>query len=141
MKETDVRAHFKDSVKRAGGTASPHEDKYSNGYPDLDYVIPDERISRVRKGWVEFKYLPEWPKRESTPIRLGIRPDQRVWIKTRLPFKDTIFICVRIENDIYLFEAKFIDELYEPISRSRLEQLWCGKWKRSIDPAELKDIL
>lgn len=141
MKESDLRAHFKNVVKLAGGTASPHEDKYSSGYPDLDYVIPDASSNMPRKGWVEFKLMSDWPKRESTAIRLGIRPDQRAWIRTRLPFCDVIFICARIADDIYLFEGKYVDELYEPIARGRLEQLWVGKWKRSIDASELKELL
>lgn len=45
------------------------------GTPDVNYV----------DGWLELKYLPEWPKRESTKIKIKhFTAEQRLWLKRRI---------------------------------------------------------
>ena len=57
--------------------AQRHEDKYSSGIPDVSYAIDGA------DGWLELKYLPAWPKRQETPVKIGLSEIQRHWLTCR----------------------------------------------------------
>lgn len=147
-------SHIRDDVRilivrNLAGMVTNHEDKFTKGIGDTSFAITHEltaphvlgdRVRRLR-GWIEFKHDHEWPKRWDTELRLGIRPEQRIWNRQRWRHAQDNFFVMRIASDIYMFTGAHTDELYFPISRKRFESLWIGKWQRKIDPSEFLEIL
>ena len=51
---------------------------------------------------MELKYVPKWPKRASTKVKLPLRSEQKLWIKTRGEFSHDVWAMIRIEDDFFL---------------------------------------
>lgn len=72
------------------------------GLPDIIYCI-DKSVT----GWIELKYLPSWPKRSSTIIKLRhFTPVQRLFFKKAADWGDRVHMLLRIEDDIMLLTAQ-----------------------------------
>lgn len=136
-KESSLRGHVRDLiVKDLQGFVTNHEDKFTRGIPDTSFAIKP-RLS----GWLELKYEPAWPKMWKTELRIGLRPEQRIWLRNRWKVIHDAFILVRIEDDIYMFTAQHVDALFYPISRDHFEEIWVGKWSVRINPKEFMEIV
>jgi len=58
----------------AGRDATSVENPAYPGTPDIQYI----------GGWIECKYLEDWPVKEATTIRIPhFSPQQRVWLRRR----------------------------------------------------------
>lgn len=57
--------------------AQRHEDRLSAGVPDVSFALDGV------DGWLELKVLSRWPTRPETPVRLGLRADQALWLRDR----------------------------------------------------------
>lgn len=64
--------------------------------------IPDLNIST---GWIEAKALKNYPKRESTPVRLHhpYTDDQKLWAQKRTAAGGKVWLVVKVANDWYVF--------------------------------------
>jgi hypothetical protein len=64
------------------------------GMPDVEFV----------GGWVELKYVPNYPKRKYiTPIRIDhFTPIQRAWIRRRAKYGGRVFVVLRVEDDWFV---------------------------------------
>jgi len=69
------------------------------GTPDVNTVF----------GWFEYKYVPAWPKRVRTPLRIDhFTPQQRVWLRRRW-IADGGFgawLLMQVDKDVLLFEGE-----------------------------------
>lgn len=72
------------------------ESSAGNGVPD---VIVHSKIGHI---FIELKYIESYPKRESTQLKLPLRPEQRLWINTRGNLSGNVWVFVRVEDDFYL---------------------------------------
>lgn len=140
MNESSLRGKFRNIVAGFPGHVTNHEDKFIRGVFDCSYVFRDEART-PHSGWVEFKYLPTTPKLPTTKLNLGIRPEQVLWAESRIKHGDLMFLMIRIVDTIYLFDAKYIRELHDRVSMSRLESLWTARWEKSINQQELRECL
>lgn len=62
------------ALNRAGQDATSVENPACPGTPDIQFI----------DGWIECKYLEDWPKREETTVRIEhFTPQQRVWLLRR----------------------------------------------------------
>lgn len=62
------------ALNRAGRDATSVENPACPGTPDVQFI----------GGWLELKFLEEWPKREETTVRIEhFTPQQRVWLLRR----------------------------------------------------------
>jgi hypothetical protein len=80
--------------------ATRHEDKLQLGIADVSYV------SRQRQhGWIELKKLAEWPKRESTIVRIDhYTSEQRIWLKDKGKVGGFTFLFLQVGRDYMLFD-------------------------------------
>ncbi len=62
------------ALNRAGQDATSVENPACPGTPDVQFI----------DGWIECKYLEDWPKRPDTTVRIEhFTPQQRVWLLRR----------------------------------------------------------
>lgn len=136
MSETTLRQYVKKSLDKNGFDVQGHEDKYSVGIPDLSYA------KAGADGWIELKYMKNFPVKDSTPIRVGLRPNQRTWLKKRCAAGNgQCFVLTQVGRDYYIHSALFIDELYEGMSHERFIATREERWSGSIDFRRLTEIL
>ena len=109
------------------------ESSSGNGVPDVTYT------TETGHHWLELKYIKEWPKRESTLVKLPLRPEQKLWINTRGSLGGDVRVLVRIENEFFLVSHHEIYELCEGKTRAEWRKDYCfeGYWKDRIDFEEL----
>lgn len=65
------------------------------GTPDINYA----------EGWIECKWLRNWPKKAETIVRLGhpLMPDQIAWIKRRVAHGGTVWVMLQCKREWLLF--------------------------------------
>lgn len=113
-----------------------HEDKYSEGIPDLSYGIGGVN------GWIELKYLPEWPLRNDVYVKPDrFTANQVNWLISRGKKGGKCFIFIKIGDEYFLFDWTLARHI-----RAGKKQPWyienCIKvWYKSINPSELSRIL
>lgn len=148
-RESSLRDQVRDLiVKDIRGFVTNHEDKFQRGIPDTSFVwdnsrhgIPGQYPTRWRSGWLELKNHHSWPKIWTTDLKLGLRPEQRIWIRDRWKHGRDVWIIIRIADDIYMFSGNRADALFYPISRDHFEGMWIGKWNLRIDKKEFVEIV
>lgn len=107
------------------------ESSSGNGVPDVTFSMPNIN------GFLELKYIPEWPKRPETKVKLPLRPEQKLWISTRGKMGGNVWVLCRVKDSFFLLgDAKAIAVCegwteVEWVSRSNL---W---WYRKVDFDEL----
>lgn len=74
------------------------ESSSGNGVPDVSFGIPGTN------GWMELKYIKEWPVRDTTKVKLPLRPEQKHWIKVRGCLSGNVWVLIRIENNFFLLD-------------------------------------
>ena len=76
--------------------------------PDVYYYTPES------EGWIEFKYIKEFPKRDTTTIKIPFRPGQRAWLWERYKSnKNTLgFLLLAIGGEVFLFKNAGICDNY-----------------------------
>ena len=95
------------------------ETTVGSGVPDVNFCCSESIV----EGWIELKKIHR-PKRETTDIRIGIRPSQIAWItRRRIRFYGTVWILVQVDSDLYMFDGKDVKELSRPVPQKRFEEL------------------
>ena len=70
------------------------------GIPDCCYAMED----LPGAGFIEFKYLKDYPKRLKTPVRIDhFTPQQRAWMQMYGPFIQRVFLLLQISTTFLLF--------------------------------------
>lgn len=83
------------------------ESSAGNGVPDVTLGLPGKTI------WIELKYTKEWPKRETTKLKMPLRPEQKHWIKQRGLISGNVWVMWRIEDEFFLMPWKECEKLTE----------------------------
>lgn len=60
-----------------------------SGVPDVNTTL----------GWIEMKWLPEWPARADTAVRFEFRPAQRDWIAERIRRGGRVALLLIVDRD------------------------------------------
>lgn len=66
------------------------ETRTKRGVPDCHYLI------KGKTGWLELKYLPKWPARDTTQTTLGLMPLQVHWQNRWAAHKGRCHVLVRV---------------------------------------------
>lgn len=82
------------------------------GTPDVN-IIP---------GWVELKWLPSYPKRETTPVRIDHYTDQqREWLLRRVKMGGGAWLSLKVRSNWYVFDADGAQDVGR-LTRAELEE-------------------
>ncbi len=99
--EQQQRQNLVKALNKAGQDATSVENPACPGTPDIQFI----------DGWIECKYLEDWPKREETTVRIEhFSPQQRVWLLRRS------IACSRLQTErgigwLVLYVAKTREHL------------------------------
>ncbi len=86
------------------------EDKLSIGIPDASVAIPG-----LGEWWVEGKHVACLPAKPGTPIKLGIRPGQRLWLVHRHRLGCRVMVFAKVDKYCLTFRHSF-NELYNGVT-------------------------
>lgn len=108
-----LREAFKKTFPR--GHWQRIEDAFSVGVPDINVCVPG-----IGDVWIEAKNVVDIPKRPTTPVRPGLRPEQVVWLLTGKRAGRFVCVCIRFPHcwgwytrDFQKLDSMTWDELCE----------------------------
>jgi hypothetical protein len=115
--------------------AQRFEDKLSEGIPDLCYALKGVH----GLGFLELKYLPAFPKRDSTIVRIP-HPKrwklQRAWMMRMGDWSGRVGCLIQVGREYFLFDWSGIAYIGAVSELGFRSQATCT-WQRSIDFDEL----
>ena len=134
MNEAGVWAYVKKGMVGSGWHCSRIESSAGNGVPDVSFGLPGIN------GWIEFKYIKEWPKRPTTKVKLPLRPEQKHWIKVRGELSGNVWIFIKIEEVFFLIPSEKTKQLTED-GATMQEWFESVHWVKRVNFQELYQIL
>jgi hypothetical protein len=84
----------------------------------MTLALPDVAFAgRGGSGWLELKYVPDWPARPSTPVPVAVTPEQRRFLAAWHGTGNRAFVLLGVADEWFLFApdvpvALPQDELY-----------------------------
>jgi hypothetical protein len=94
--EADTRKLVIERMRQAGFDPVAVENSVHMGTPDVNYT----------HGWIELKILDEWPKRESTAVKIRhYTQQQKTWAIRRRAAGGTVWFLLRVGNCEWLLMA------------------------------------
>jgi len=106
-----------------------HEPNMPEGLPDVHFII------REVPGWIELKDLDDWPKRESTPLRIKhFSQKQRIWLHAYGMSNGRAFIIVHFGDECFLYDWRASFSLGE-WSQGEMRKHCLMVWKDKEAPA------
>ena len=109
------------------------ENRVSEGMPDVHY------IKDGKSGWIELKYLAEWPARNK--ICVGLRLNQSFWLDEYKQLKGRCWILIRIGREfVGLIDGADAKKVYEKIPVKELLDCFVYKKFGSMSPADWAEL-
>jgi hypothetical protein len=109
MKETDFKTSFVNHLKKTlcrlnlDYDIKKIESPIVRGIADINFNIDSV------PGWIETKYLKEWPKRQTTRVKFHRYTEQQYnFLMHRGKLGEKTFLIARIENDIVISQYPYI---------------------------------
>ena len=103
------------------------ENRAYPGTPDVNYV----------GGWLELKWLREWPKRAESPVVIGhLTQQQKVWLFRRMNKQGNAYLVLQCKKQwlVYLPDIVFNPAFGKKMSRAQMEDF---AWWHLSSPEEL----
>ena len=135
MRESDLWKYLRDGMKGKHFEASRIESSAGNGVPDVAFSVP------TKHGWIELKYIKEWPKRPTTLVKLPLRPEQKLWIKNHGQLSGNVWVLCRIADMFFLLDHKEAAILCEGGTVDTWDAICTKSWHKRIDFNDLWEIL
>lgn len=91
------------------------ENRCDKGTPDVAYTLCYGKVGEAptRSGWIENKFLPRWPARESTPVRIDkLTLDQVTWLEDEARANGRAWCMLQVEDDYFLLDPRAVRRLY-----------------------------
>lgn len=101
------------------------------GTPDVNYI----------GGWIELKWLRDWPKRDGEVAIRHFTPQQRSWLKRRWLRGGNVFLLLQVGNEWLLFDGNIAAEHVGRVPRQVLQSLARRHWIEGLKDAELRAVL
>lgn len=106
------------------------EDKLGLGVPDVNFT----------RGWIELKYMHEWPVREGTEVKIDhFTPEQRAWIlrRTSRPGGRVYLILKVGEFDWLLFDGRTAAKYLGNTTKRELYKVALDTWTQQPKAEDL----
>lgn len=81
-----------------------------SGVPDISFCINEVKgtasIINASEGFIELKYLQNWPERAATIVRVPhFKHEQRIWLHDRSIAGGRCFVCLGIGRSTFLIDG------------------------------------
>lgn len=131
MAETDLRRAVCKALRSLDAISV--ENRVYPGTPDVNYA----------EGWIELKWLRDWPKRPETPVRLEhpLTQEQKIWLTKRWRAGGNAFVLLQVKRDYLLFTAPIACGFLGLEPRAKLCTLALKTWQGGMDWVVFKDIV
>ena len=106
------------------------------GTPDVNFggVVEGERI----EGWLELKWIRNWPAREETPLRVDhFTPQQRIWLRRRWIRGGVALLLIQVGREWLLFDGLTAAKHLGHKPRATLQNLALYVWSEGLNSGEL----
>jgi len=104
------------------------ENKAGLGTPDVNYV----------EGWIELKWLRQWPVRETTIVRLEhYTAQQRVWAMKRSRAGGNVWLLLEVKHEWLLFKGDVAAQALNKSTRAELYEAAFHVWINGLINEEL----
>lgn len=104
------------------------ENSVGPGTPDVNYV----------GGWVELKWLRDWPARADTPVRLEhYTQQQKIWGMKRWMYGGASYLLLSCKGEWLVFDGVTAAKHVGQVPYARLRELCIGYWS----PMDAKGML
>ena len=128
MRESDIRKKLVDALRPLDAQAV--ENPINPGTPDIEFI----------GGWIEIKYIREWPAKDTTPVRIPhFTKQQRIWIANRRRLGGLVLIVLRVCDDWFLFDNSHLD--IDELTREQMLSSCYQSWHRIFVPAEFLEAV
>ena len=100
------------------------------GTPDVNYTL----------GWIELKYVKEWPKRKTTTLKIAhYTAHQRVWLERRGAHAYHTYILLKVgKAEWLLLKSTAFGPLYRgELTREALGEAAQAHWEFGLDRDDL----
>lgn len=135
MSESDLWTKLKNGMGDRWD-AQRHEDKFQLGIPDVSFGLPGVN------GWIELKFLKEYPKRRDSVIRIEhYTENQRQWLYRRWKMAGHVFLLIQISNEFFLFTGQEMALLGNVGNREWYIDRALWYWKKKINFDQLTQLL
>lgn len=105
------------------------------GTPDVHYALRVDNCPGMRgQGWIELKYTPSLPARETTPVRYGWRPGQRAFLGRYWDLGGHAYVLAQVGREYLLHSGIAAAELGVGVSMTmnQLREIsmlhWAQPW-------------
>jgi hypothetical protein len=130
MSERGQRATVIKALKPIGGFAV--ENSVGPGTPDVSYI----------GGWIELKWLRDWPKRSDTPVRFPhYTVKQRMWGQRYWDKGGCSWLLLQRRREWLLFTAPVAAEYVGNVPRGDLYEVAFQHWTEGLNAKELRNCL
>jgi hypothetical protein len=112
--------------------AFPVENSAHIGTPDIYFS----------EGWIEIKVVKEFPKKETTPIRIDhFTATQREFLERHYRLKKNSFLFVQVEENFFLFDGFTASKEIGTLTKQGFYLKSMRVWNKKINFAELIKII
>jgi hypothetical protein len=102
------------------------------GTPDVNYV----------EGWLELKWLREWPASGGTPVRFNHwTPQQKVWHLLRRKAGGQCWVLIQCKREWILLAGEVAALHLHDVTRGQLYELATHRWPDGLNEKELRDCV
>lgn len=99
MNEATLRNYVRPRLAAKGVLTTHHEDALNAGIPDLSYS------GGGVNGWIELKWLPAWPKRADTIVKIDhYTKEQKHFLLSRGRAGGRCWLLLRVGREHLLFD-------------------------------------
>ena len=93
------------------------------------------------EGWLELKYMPEYPKKDYTEIKVPhFTKEQKLWHDARYKNKGRTMVLIQVDSDYFIFKKERIN-LLGSLTKKSMFKFANKSWKNRIDFKELRKEL
>ena len=135
MSETNLWRYLQRNLKDKNTMLMRIENPFYKGVPDVNFLIDGN------EGWLELKYIPQYPKKEITIVKVPhFTIEQKIWHNARFKNKGRTMVLIQVDDDYFIFKKEKIN-LLGSLNKFRMFQHANKFWKNKINFRELRKEL
>lgn len=116
--------------------ATRHEDKLSRGIADVSFC------QEGRHGWMELKWVADWPARDSTIIRIPhYSTEQKAFLDIKGKAGGNTWLFLQIGSDHLLFDFQAAQTVGDVPKAELIDLAEGGYWERRLKYDELAQYM